>query len=317
MPRPVEPGVSPTRRSRARERAPLGSTLLGACLALAAACDGGARAPDARGARASAESAEVSVRFDVSPDKSTSVHVLAFRASVSSAPAQSPLDVLGTVDPLAADAPEQGCVVRDVDVLTSALGARGASIELEEMSGIGVGLDGAATLLRPFPRLYPDVAAVLGGVVAEVGPQSLAALPDRVSLYTSDVELPVAELALPAAPRITTVDGAAPAPGLRVDTGEALAVGVAGSGGVVELRPFGATVAVACAVPAGSAPETTVSIPRPLLARVLGASAPGPAGTVAASLEVARRSRLRQALGAAATRISVEVRAATTVELRP
>jgi len=286
------------------------------CLAVATGCDGGARAPDAR-ARPNAESAEVSVRFDVSPGKPTTVHVLAFRASVSSAPAAQPLDVLGTVDPLGAEGPEQGCTVRDVDLLTTALGARGASIELEEMSGIGVGLDGTGTLLRPFPRLYPDVAAVLGGVVTEVAPQPVASLPDRVSLYTSDTELPVAELGLPSAPRITAIDGMAPAAGLRVDGQEALTVGVAGSGGVVELRPFGATVAIACAVPAGSASETLVSIPRPLVARVLGASMPGPGGTVAASLEVARRTRLRQALGTAATRISVEVRSASTLELRP
>jgi len=60
---------------------------------------------------------------------------------------------------------------------------------------------------------------------------------------------------------------------------------------------------------------------RPLLARVVGAAAPGgvPCGgcAVPASVEVARRARLRQALGAPATRVSVEVRAAVTVELRP
>src|SRR4051794_7504140 len=116
-----------------------------------AACDGASRAPDAR-ARSSAETAEVSVRFDVSPGKTASVHVLAFRASVSAfgaPPALRPAggaldqpqpDVLGTVDPLGASAPEQGCVLRDVALATSALGARGATIELEEMSGIGVGL---------------------------------------------------------------------------------------------------------------------------------------------------------------------------------
>lgn len=308
-----------------------------------AGCDGGSRTPDAR-TRAAAESSEVSVRFDVSPGKPASVHVLAFRASVSSlgapatttattAPARDPLaqqlDVLGTVDPLGAASPEQGCLLRDVDLATSALGARGASIELEEMSGIGVGLGegpGAGTLLRPFPRLYPDVAAVLGGVVTEVGPQPLGTLPDRVSLYTADVELPVAELALPAAPRIATINGAAPAPGarLRLDTQEPLAVTVAGGngggGGVLELRPFGATVSVACAIPTSTAPEIIVGVPRPLLARVVEAAAPSgpcPGCVVPASVEVARRARLRQSLGAPTTRISVEVRSAVTVELRP
>jgi hypothetical protein len=284
-----------------------------------AGCDAGPRAPDAR-LRPAAESAEVSVRFDVSAGKAPTVHVLAFRAATSRAPGLEQTDVLGAVDPLAAEAPEQGCTLRDVDQQASALGASGASIELEELVGIGVGLDGAGTLLRAFPRLYPDVAAAVGGVVAEAGPQPLVALPERVSLYTADTELPVVEMAVPPVPRITAVDGAAPAPSLRVDAREALVVAVVGgAGGVVELRPFGATVAAACAIPMLPGPETLVIVPRPLVARVLAASARGAgcAGcAVAASVEVVRRTRLRQ-LGAPTTRISVEVRSATTVELRP
>jgi hypothetical protein len=306
------------RRIETRTIVAVAGTFAAACLA-ASGCDGGARAPDAR-ARPSAESAEVSVRFDVSPGKAPTVQVLAFRASVSPGTGPDGLDVLGTVDPLAAAAPESGCVLRDVDVLTSTLDTRGASIELEEMTGVGVGLDGAETLLRPSPRLYPDVAAVVGGVVTEVGPQPVTALPERVSLYTADVELPVAELALPAAPSIAALNGMAPAATMRLDGQEPLAVAVTGgAGGVVELRPFGATVVAACAVPPTAGSEALVIIPRLLVARVLGASSRKavPGGAVAASIEVARRSRLRQALGAAATRISVEVRSAITAELRP
>src|SRR6185369_15326995 len=103
---------------------------------------------------------------------------------VVTAPGGAPPDVLGTVDPLAAAGPDQGCALRDVDATTSALGARGAAIELEEMTGIGVGLGNGEALLRPFPRLFPDVATVVGGVVAEVGPQTLGALPEHVSLYS-------------------------------------------------------------------------------------------------------------------------------------
>jgi hypothetical protein len=284
-------------------------------------CDGGARAPDAQ-ARPNASSAEVSVRFDVTQGNAPTVHVLAFRASVVTAPGGATPDVLGTVDPLAAAGPDQGCVLRDVDATTSALGARGAAIELEEMTGIGVGLGNGEALLRPFPRLFPDVATVVGGVVAEVGPQPLAALPEHVSLYSADVELPVADLSVPAAPRITAVNGtapaAAPAGPLRVDTQEALAVTVVGAaGGLVELRPFGATVAAACAIPSAAAPEAVVTVARPLLARLLAAAGAAGNRNVAASLEVARRSRIRQAFGAPATRISVEVRTSTVLELRP
>src|SRR5882672_9129798 len=161
--------VPPERRSSARAAAharawaPLCmGTLFGAVVLMG--CDGGSRAPDAQ-ARASAESGEVSVRFDVSPGTDTTVHVIAFRATVS---AQIPvrLDVLGTVDPLATAAPLQGCAVRDVDAATKALGAQGAAIELQEITGIGVGLGEGEALLRPFPRLFPDVATVIGGVVA-------------------------------------------------------------------------------------------------------------------------------------------------------
>src|SRR3954449_7452221 len=105
----------------ARDLVGLGVRLgVGVGLGLAlGACDGASRAPDAR-ARSSAETAEVSVRFDVSPGKPATVHVLAFRASLSAFGAPSTLrptglaldqpqpDVLGTVDPLGASGPEQG-----------------------------------------------------------------------------------------------------------------------------------------------------------------------------------------------------------------
>src|SRR5262249_27917154 len=153
-------------------------------------CEGGSRAPDAQ-ARANAESAEVSVRFDLTPGRESTVQVLAFRASVSATQEPGRPDVLGTVDPLAAAGPTQGCMARDVDVANRLLVARGASIELEELTGIGIGLGDSAALLRPSPQLYPDVVAVVSGVVAQVGPQPVTVVPDRVSLYTADAELPV------------------------------------------------------------------------------------------------------------------------------
>src|SRR5262249_51807375 len=155
---------------------------------------------DAQAAAAS-ESAEVSIRFDVSAGKPATVEVMAFRATTLTAPAPSGPggwhpDVLGIVDPLAADAPDQGCALRDIDLAATTPKLRGGSIELREMTGIGVGvagLPGAETVVRAFPRLYPDVANVVGGVIAEATPQSLTTLPDHVALFTAESELPAAD----------------------------------------------------------------------------------------------------------------------------
>ena len=94
------------------------------CLAIG--CDGGGRMPDAQ-TQPAAYSAELSVRFEVSPDRPATVSVLGFRA----ASAGPETDVLGLVDPLAAAAPDQGCVLRDVDLSNRALATRGSSVDLE------------------------------------------------------------------------------------------------------------------------------------------------------------------------------------------
>src|SRR5262249_50983249 len=124
-------------------------------LCLAIGCDGGGHVPDAQ-TQPAAYSAELSVRFEVSPDRATSVSVLGFRAAA----AGPDVDVLGLVDPLAAAAPDQGCVLRDVDLVNRALATRGSSVDLEELGGVGIGLGAAATpstVIRTFPRVYPDV----------------------------------------------------------------------------------------------------------------------------------------------------------------
>jgi hypothetical protein len=164
-------------------------------------------------------------------------------------------------------------------------------------------------LIRPFPRVYPDVAGVVGGVVAEAGPQLLGALPERVSLYGPDSELPIAELPVPTLPRLLAINGSAPTAGARIDASQGLTLTLgAAAGALVELRPFGATVAVSCAVPANSSTESMLSIPRSLLAHLSPA---------AVSIELARRAHLRAPVGTAATRVSVEIRSSLAVELRP
>jgi hypothetical protein len=240
-----------------------------------------------------------------------SVSVLGFRASAA---APNAPDVLGLVDPLWAAAPDQGCVLHDVDRAASALGARGESVDLEELSGVGVGFGPGEPLVRPFPRLFPDVAGVVGGVVAESTPQPLSAMPERLNVYGAESELPVAEMTIPALPRLVAVNGAAPTPGMRIDAAEGLTLTLASAAGaLVELRPFGATVAVSCAVPPNASTEALVSVPRALLVHLPRTRGHG----VPVSIEVARRVRAREPLTSSGARVSVEVRSAIAAELRP
>jgi hypothetical protein len=283
------------------------------CLA-ALGCDTGGRMPDAQ-TQPAAYSAELLVRFEVTPDKPATATVLGFRAAAAGPEA----DVLGLVDPLAAAAPDQGCVLRDADLANRALVTRGSSVDLEELGGVGVGLGASGTpmtVIRPFPRVYPDVAGVLGGVVAEAGPLPITALPEHVSLYTADSELPIVELNVPVLPRLRAINGAAPVSGARVDASGGLTLALtAPAGAIVELRPFGSTLAVTCSMPANSSTEGLLVIPRSLLAHLQAPDATGSGRPM--SLEVARRIQTREPLLTRGTRISVEVRSALAVELRP
>ena len=309
-------------------RALWSSVGIGCGVLAAGGCLGEQRARDAS-APPSLQTAEISVRFDVSPQKAPVMSVLAFQATVSGVAQR---DVLGIVDPLAAAAPERDCELRDLDLSASALVARGGSIELQELGGIGIALGSSdpapGAIVRPFPRLFPDVATVVGGIVAEAGPMQLGVLPERVGLLTPTSELPLEELAVPAAPRIASVNGAPLAAGSKLDARDGLAIVVAGGGGgaavgagtIVELRPFGATVAIACAIPETTAAESTLVVPRALIGRLSGgAGAPVTAvgSVIPASLDVLSRARVRVAPFAASSRLSIEVRASTAVEIRP
>jgi hypothetical protein len=286
------------------------------CVLLAAACDAGPRPPDVA-APPSSLTAEVSVRFDTSPQKPTSVSVLAFRAAIAGIDRN---EVLGIVDPLAAAPPDHDCAMRDVDLSASALLARGGSIELQEMTGIGIGLGNTDSLLRPFPRLYPDVATVVGGVVAEGGPLTIENLPERLSLLTADSELAIEELPVPAAPRIISVNGLVPGAGSKIEVADGLVVGVTGGPGTtLEIRPFGATMTLSCSVGMATAQESVILVPRGQLARLFGdqVRARATGAGLPASLDVVRRNRVKNSLLGIPTRLSVEVRSSMTVELRP
>ncbi|HVV16284.1 MAG TPA: hypothetical protein VHH90_03700 [Polyangia bacterium] len=287
------------------------SAALVAAVAVACGCDGETRAPEAA-ARVTVPSAELSIRFDVTEGSGPSVSVLGFRASAAGPNAP---DVLGLVDPLWTAAPDQGCALHDVDQAASALEARGESVDLDELSGVGVGFGPGEPLVRPFPRVFPDVAGVVGGVVAESTPQGLGAMPERLNVYGAESELPVAELAVPVLPRLVAANGTAPVAGMRIDVTDGLTLTLANAAGaLVELRPFGATVAVICAVPA-NATDAQVNVPRALLVHLPRAH--GRTRGVPVSIEVARRVRAREPLTASGARVSVEVRGAIAAELRP
>ena len=236
-----------------------------------AACDAGTAATDASTPVAS-NAAQIALRVDVQPAAAASLSALAYRAAYSGI---SRREVLGLVDPLAggvasrvplpatsatggrADA-EPGCVIRDLDRASTDLAAHGDSIELEELKGIAVSaLDPTrAELLRLSPRLFPDIAASIGGVVSEGGPVGLPELPGQVRVTAGSASAvngaSEADVTLPAPAWIRLVNGAASAAGQAISLGSDLQLGLSIPGSAdttVELRPLGATVALTCTVP--------------------------------------------------------------------
>jgi hypothetical protein len=322
------------------------------------ACDGSAPVLDASAPVAS-RAAQIALRIDVQQTAPASLSGLAYRAAYSGI---SQREVLGLVDPMAgggaaglgdsaaaagtgaraAAAVEaaHGCIIRDLDRASTDLASHGDSIELEELKGIAVsGLDAARPeLLRLSPRLFPDIAASIGGVVSEGGPVGLSELPAGIRVTeaaSATAGVSEAEVALPTPAWTRLVNGAPSAAGLSVSTADDLALGlsVAGAGNTtVELRPLGATVALTCAVPSAaptaegagatapaaagsSAGETAFVVSRQLLLRLVAAAGGAPGAPIAAALDVVRRSEL--ALAPSNTGVSIEIRTSTLVELRP
>lgn len=341
--------------TRATQGSRIGALAFGVLLG-AAACDGAAPAVDAS-APPSARTSAVSLRIDVpAGGKPASLTVLAFRAAFSGV---ASADVLGLVDPLAAAAPVRDCQVRDVGQSAAALVARGDAIELEELSGVGITLGDRAEI-RPSPRLYPDLAATIGGVVGEAGPLGLVVVPDLVRVSSSatlvgtDGAFDAATVAIPTTGWVRLLNGAVPHDGSLVEiaadlninltTGAAVTDGTKTGAKIdtkidtkpstmegidaetsVELRPFGATVALTCLVPANSTTANTGAnittgqiafmVPRQALSALVAMSGATPGAPVAAALDLVRRSNHRLPLSA--TRVTVEVRTSTFVELRP
>lgn len=315
------------RLGTSRPRPPLSTLALAAVALTAAACDGAAPALDAS-TPPSARTSAVSLRIDVPADKPPTLTVLAFRAAFLGVPAS---EVLGIVDPLAAAAPAQDCQLRDVDRAVAALVDQGQAIELEELTGVGISVGDANADVRPSPRLYPDVAATVGGVVAEAGPLGLVAVPQRLRVTSNSAGLPpgasptassdTTALVVPTAGWATLLNGTIPHDGSRIevagDLNLKLAVGD-GAATSVELRPLGATVALSCRVSPAAAPtggEIALVVTRQFLAALAAASGATPGTPVTTALDLVRRVSGRLPLSD--TQVSLEVRTSTLVELQP
>lgn len=307
------------RPPRGRDR--LSPLALAAVLAagVGAGCDGTPQPIDASAAP-SARTSAVSLRIDVPAEEPATLTVLAFRAAFSGVSAS---DVLGLVDPLAGASPTRDCQMRDLDGAAAALVARGDGIELEEMIGVGVSVNDVAAAIRPTPRLFPDVAATIGGVVAEAGPLGLPNVPQHLRVTNGaageDGAPATLSIAVPATGWVSGINGAAPRSVSTVVTGDDLNLNLNVAAGAhddtsIELRPFGSTVALVCRVPAEGQPAAYV-IPRQLLSALVGAVGAAPSAPVAAALDLVRRAD--ESFPQSDTRVSVEVRTSTLVELRP
>ncbi|HEY0706094.1 MAG TPA: hypothetical protein VGG33_04820 [Polyangia bacterium] len=320
---------------------PLAHSIATAATSVAAlvgvACDSTPRGRDA--SAGSQRVAEVAVRFEVAGDGAPSVSMLAYQAAVSGAGTD---DILSVVDPLTAPAPEGFCSFRDVAGAARALGAAGGKVELEALPGWRLDLgDGRA--LNAAARVFPDIASVVGGVVAELGPVDLRAASRGLGGIglVNDGEtagLPGESLPAPAWPSglaLMEASGARfglnpPRPvqligpqGTVLPANSTISVSSAGTANgelvfglgaaesvgppaFLELRPFGATWALAC--PAVG--RDRVVIPAVEVARLTGLKVP-------VSVEAVSRESRGLVLGGAPVRLTVEVRASSVVELRP
>jgi len=300
---------------------------LGTLLAAATGCDGAVPSVDAS-APMSAHVSAVSLRIDVSAAQPPSLSVLAFRAAFSGVQGR---DVLGMVDPLAADAPSRDCQLRYMGKATEALVARGDAIELEELTGIGISVAANAPEISPSPRIYPDLLATIGGVVSESGPLGLATVPEQIQVRRAAMQNPSASapqdtttVSVPVAGWVKFMNGTVPSIGLPISASSDLTLSLTPPDATdtsVELRPLGGLVALNCAVPSSSVPgaaagaQLAFMVPRQALAVLLSASDAPTGASVAASLDLVRRSS--KTLPLSETRVSLEVRTSTVVELRP
>lgn len=299
-------------RSNARFRAATGprrfavrrGVAAAALAVVAAGCDPGQR--DAGGTAAQAiRTNHVLLRVDLPAVGSASVSALAFRADLTG---RAEIDVLSAVDPLMTGGAGQRCEWRDGGAPIQALRAAGAVLALDDLGHVGVEVDGAG-FWQTSPQVYPELAGVVGGVIAELGPVDVLGVPEVVRIALPGAGTPVAVVSSIALPRpfyVTDAEGRPLGGAIAVVDGEPLVLGVAGDAPVsLELRPFGATLALVCPVTAGSA-----TVAADVASRLRDQAGAVPLSVAA----VWRRDQTVQAIDAQA-RITIEVRASAIVEL--
>lgn len=282
----------------------LANSLLVVAMA-AAACDTTHRTRDASvGAQ---RVSEVAVRVEVVGEGAPSVSVLAYRASASGIGTD---DLLPIVDPLTQPIPDGACAFRDVAGAARALAAAGGRVELEALSGLAVDLGNGLRAFSPTPRVFPEVASMVGGVVAEAGPTELDFAPTGLALVDPVGNRVSAQF--PGRVRLTTTEGDLLSTNSVVTGGgRDLVLGVSAPGELghtafVELRPFGATWALACPV-VGRDRVVVLASEVQRLANL----------RVPISIEAVARDSQPVAVGGASVRLTLEVRSSAVVELRP
>jgi hypothetical protein len=254
---------------------------------------------------------QVSVRLDLPSGGAPSVSVLAFRAEAVDMPTT---DVLGAVDPLVATPPEGACELRDVAGTARMVRAQGGMLNLEELSGVSLQA-GDDDPLRPAPRVYPPLADVVSGVIAEAGPKDLpqsseSGIPESINL-TVPGQGPDATLKLSLPKALSVADGNdKPLDGRTPLTMKGdLVLRVAGPPRTfLEVRPFGAPSAIACAVSSSG----WVVVPYDLLVKLVAS-----AGRAPVSFEAVWRENRLVSTGTEAVRVSFEARSSAVLELRP
>jgi hypothetical protein len=277
-----------------------------ASTALGLGCDSGNHGKDAA-PTTSQHLAQVSVRLDYPSGSAPSVSVLAFRAEAIDL---ASADVLGTVDPLVAAPPDSACELRDVAGPARALRAQGGAVNLQELSGVSLQVP-SGEALRPAPRVYPPLADVVGGVIAEAGPLDLGQAPEDFTLAVPGKrdEPVILKLAVPLAPSIADSSEAPLDTRTSMSMKGDLVLRVSGPPRTfLEIRPFGAPSAIACAVTSAG----WVVVPHDLLAKLVATAGRAPVSFEA----VWRESRLLPA-GSEPTRVSFEARSSAVLELRP
>jgi hypothetical protein len=247
------------------------------------------------------KTSELVVRIDAPSGGFPSASLVAFKARVIGIDADQ---VAGAVDPLMVAGPDTNCALRQVDETIRLLrDARGA-VELEGLSRFQIEL-GPTSALRPIPRVFPDLASVVTGVVAEAGPEDLVELPRVLTLKPESGGDVV--LQLPTLPQVQVQGGTLVHSGAKFSARMDLHLNVvADKGSYVELRPFGATTWAACPV----GPEGQVTIPSDLLNKLVNA-----ASSIPVSLDVVWRNRRSVQIAGESVRLSLETRATSLIEV--